>query len=82
MAFNLKALENHSGSGAGLRLFSYKAGADNRAAVKGTGYFNSAAGILRVGDRIFVQSSDVSFDCQVSAISAGAVTIAALGAFA
>jgi hypothetical protein len=82
MAFTLKNLENHSGSGAGLKVYSYSTG-DNKAAVKGTGYFNDAAGLLDVGSRILIHASDADFDCHVSAISgAGVVTIAAIDAFA
>ena len=83
MALNLQKLENHAGSGGGIKMFSYDAGDDNRAAVKGTGYFNDAASLLTVGDRIMVHASDTDFDCHVSAISgAGVVTIAAVDAFA
>jgi len=82
MAFNLQGLENHSGSGGGIKIFSYNAGADAKAAVKGTGYFNSAAALLNVGDRILIHASDADFDAHVSAITAGVVTIAAIDAFA
>jgi hypothetical protein len=84
MSFNLTRLENHAGSGRGLKLWSYDGAAesDNRAAITGSNYFNDAAGLLSVGDRIFVHASDTDFDCHVSAISAaGAVTVAALDAF-
>jgi hypothetical protein len=83
MAFNLRALENHSGSGSGRKVFTYDSGTDNQAAVKGANYFNDAATLLTVGDRIHVHASDADFDAHVSAISAaGAVTIAAVDAFA
>lgn len=82
MAFDITKLQNYSGSGPGIKLWGYDAGADNRATVKGTGYFNTAASHLQVGDRIFVHASDLDFDCHVSAISAGVVTIAAVDAFA
>lgn len=82
MALSLANLENHSGSGAGRKLFSYATTADAKAAVKGAGYFNDAAGLLTVGDRIMIHSTDADFDCHVSAISAaGVVTIAAIDAF-
>jgi len=82
MAFNLQGLENHSGSGGGVKIWSYNAGTDAQAAVKGAGYFNTAAGLLNVGDRILIHASDADFDAHVSAISAGVVTIAAIDAFA
>ena len=81
MAFNINGLENHSGSGGGVKLFSYNAGGDTKAAVKASGYFNSAAGLLTVGDRIMVHASNADFDAHVSAISGGAVTIAAIDTF-
>lgn len=80
MAFTLPNLENHAGSGAGVKIWSYST-TDNKAAVKGTGYFNNAAALLTVGDRILIHASDADFDCHVSAISAGVVTIAAIDAF-
>ena len=81
MAFTLKNLENHGGSGAGTKIFSY-ATADNKATVKGAGYFNDGASVLAVNDRILIAASDANFDCHVSAISAaGVVTIAAVDAF-
>lgn len=81
MAFTLKNLENHSGSGSGVRIFSYSTG-DNKAAVKGAGYFNDGNGLLAVGTRLHIHASDADFDAHVSAISgAGVVTIAAIDAF-
>lgn len=83
MAFNLQALENHSGSGAGVKIWSYDSGDDNKAAVKAANYFDTAADLLSVGDRILIHASDADFDAHVSAISAaGAVTIAAIDSFA
>lgn len=84
MAFDIRKLENHGGSAAAPRMWSYDAaaGSDNRAAVKGANYFDTAATLLRVGDRIAVHATDYDFDAHVSAISSGAVTIAAVDAFA
>lgn len=81
MAFNLQGLENHSGSGGGVKIWSYNAGSDAKAAVKHAGYFNTAADLLSVGDRILIHASDADFDAHVSAISGGTVTIAAIDAF-
>ena len=80
MAFTLKNLENHGGSGAGKKLWTYTT-TDNRAAVTASGYFNDAAGILSANDLIYVNSSDVTFNAVVAAITAGVVTTEALGAF-
>lgn len=83
MAFDITKLENHSGSGPAPKLWSYDGGTDNKAAVKGANYFDGAADLLTVGDRIAIHASDADFDAHVSAISgAGAVTIAAVDAFA
>lgn len=82
MAFNLQKLENHSSSGGGTKLFTYNGGTDNKAAIKGAGYFNGGGTLLSVGDRILVHASDADFDCHVSAIASGVVTIAAIDTFA
>lgn len=82
MAFNIRNLENHAGSGGGVKVFSYDAGTDNKAAVKGAGYFNDGSTLLNVGDRIMIHASDADFDCHVSANASGVVTIAAVDAFA
>lgn len=81
MAFTKKNLENHSGSGAGVKIWSYST-TDNKAAVKGAGYFNDASLLVSVGDRILIHASDADFDAHVSANAAGVVTIAAIDAFA
>lgn len=84
MAFNLRNLQNLAGSGDAPKLWTYDgaANSDNRAAVTGSNYFNAAADLLTVGDRILVHASDTDFDCHVSAISAaGVVTVAAIDAF-
>lgn len=81
MALALQNLENHSSSGGGTKLFTYRTTDDNKAAVKGAGYFNDAADLLAVGDRILIHCTDADFDCHVSAISSGVVTIAAIDAF-
>lgn len=80
MAFDLTKLENHGGSGGGLKVWSYN-GSDAKATVKGANYFDAAADLLTVGDRILIHASDADFDAHVSAISSGAVTIAAIDAF-
>jgi len=81
MAFNLQALENHSGSGAGPKLWSYNSGADNRAAVNGAGYFDQAYDLLNVGDVLTIRASDHVYHAQVSAKTGGAITVAALSSF-
>jgi len=80
MAFSIKSLENHSGSGGGSKIWSYH-GTDTKVATKATGFFNPAAGLMSVGDRVLIHASDADFDAHVSAVSAGVVTIAAVDAF-
>ncbi len=83
MPFSIRGLENHGGSGGGIKLWSYRTTADNKAAVKAANYFNPAADLLNVGDRIAIESTDAGFDARVSAKSAaGVITIAAVGTFA
>lgn len=81
MAFTIRNLENHAGSGGGVKLFSYST-TDSKATVKGAGYFNDASLSMAVGDRVMIHASDADFDAHVSANSAGVVTIAAVDAFA
>lgn len=81
MALTLANLENHGGSGAGVKVWSYNS-ADAKATIKGASYFDGAAGLLTVGDRLLIHASDADFDAHVSAISAAdVVTIAAIDAF-
>jgi len=82
MAFQRRRLENHGGSGGGLRIWSYRPAGDNRAAVKAANYFNDARDVLSVRDVIIVGATDQTFMGQVSAIStAGVVTFSALQTF-
>jgi hypothetical protein len=80
MALTLRNLQNLSGSGDSTKVWTYKTG-DTKAAVKGANYFDGASGLLSVGDRLMLNCSDADFDAHVSAITAGAVTIAAIDAF-
>ena len=80
MAFDLQKLENHGGSGGGLKLWSYN-GSDTATATKASGFFNEASDLLSVGDRILCHATDADFDCHVSAISSGVVTVAAIDSF-
>lgn len=84
MAFILKKLENHGGSGGGLKVFSYDAGTDTKALVKGANYFNEAYSLLSVGDRIHVHASDSDFDCHIQSKNASTkkIIIGAIDGFA
>ncbi len=83
MALSLKNMVAQNPAGTGRKIWTYYTADDNRAAVNGSNYFDDASQMLEVGDTIRVTSTDHVYDCQVSAISgAGAVTVAALSAFA
>ena len=78
MAFAFKNLQNNGGSGDAPKLWSYSS-SDSLATIKAANYFNSAADLFRVGDRIAVYASDAHEDLVVSAISGGVVTVQAVG---
>lgn len=82
MAFNKRFLDpTGSGSkGAGARAF-YKTTADNKAAVKGAGYFNDAANELTNVDAMLIVATDATFEAKV-AVAGGVVTLSALDTFA
>lgn len=66
--------------GKGVKVWTYST-TDNKATVKGAGYFNGAATLLAAKDRLLINASDADFDAHVDSIAAGVVTIAAVDAF-
>ena len=80
MAFSKTTLDpTGSGSkGAGQRAIYSTA--DNKAAVKGAGYFNSEANVLANVDVILLIASDATFEAKVT-VSSGVVTLSAMDAF-
>lgn len=81
MAFDIQKLET-AHAGKGKKLWTYDGLADNKAAAQGGGFFNDAANLFSVSDRIMIASSDADFDAHVVSISgAGVVVIAAVDAF-
>lgn len=80
MALDIQKLET-AHAGKGVKAWTYHGGADNKATLKGAGYFNGAANLFTVGDRLLLHASDADFDAHVSDITAGVVTIAAIDAF-
>lgn len=79
----LSAMANSSSA----RVFSYTTAADNIAAVKGSGYFNSAALLtgglgLKGGDVILATASDATNWIQVAVSGTGVVTTTVAAAFA
>lgn len=81
MAYDKKTLDpTGSGSkGAGARAI-YSSTVDNKAAVKGAGYFNSASNELTNVDVILIIATDATFEAKV-AVAAGVVTLSAVDAF-
>ncbi len=80
MAFSKTKLDpTGSGSkGAGARAIYQTT--DNKATVKGAGYFNSAANELANTKSMLIIASDATFEAKVTATST-TVTLAALDAF-
>ena len=80
MAFTLRNLENHSGSGAGPKIWSYDANAagDNIAAATAADYFLDASDLLSVGDKIYIYATDGYTDRAVATNTGSALTVAAL----
>lgn len=72
MAFATADLELMAGGGASTRMWSYVTAADAKATVDTAGYFNSAAGQLRVGDWLFIKASD---GYGISVVSANSGTV-------
>ncbi len=81
MAFNKRFLDpTGSGSkGTGARGI-YSSTTDNKAAIKGAGYFNSVSNELLNTKAMLIVATDATFEAKVS-VSSGVVTLAALDAF-
>ena len=82
MSLNKRFLDPTGSGSKGTKLLAlYETSTDNKATVKGAGYFNDAANELaRVGAMI-IFCSDATMIVKVS-VSAGVVTIAALETYA
>lgn len=83
MSFNKRFFDPTSSGSKGTAVMGYYQTTDNKAAVKGVGYFNEVAKEMescRVG-AILIFASDATFMAKVS-VAAGVVTLAALETFA
>ncbi len=76
MAFQANKLELLAGGGVILNLWGYSTDADAKATIDASGYFNLAAGILKVGDWIFVNGSDGRGLAVVTSNDGGVVDVA------
>ncbi len=75
MAFQANKLELLAGGGVILNLWGYSTDADSKAQVDAAGYFNGAAGVLKVGDWVFVNASDGRGLVVVTENAAGVVDV-------
>jgi hypothetical protein len=81
MAFDKTGLDpTGSASRGNMARGSYTTTTDNKAAVKGAGYFNAAANELARTRIIDIECTDAVFPAKVT-ISAGVVTLTAVDAF-
>lgn len=79
MTFALANLENHAGSGAGRKIFTYYT-TDTLATVAASGYFNGADLLLSAGDIILLVVSDgMPITLSVESITSGVVVVAGGG---
>lgn len=75
MAYQFKHFERLAGEGATLTLWGYTT-EDAPAVVAGSGYFNAAAGMLRVGDHIMVNQLDAGG----ALVAAGTIVVNSIAA--
>jgi hypothetical protein len=75
MALDKTRLDPTASGSKGTKCIATYETTDNKAAVKGAGYFNAAANELARVGVMWIFASDASFPAKVS-ISAGVVTIA------
>lgn len=82
MAFNKRFFDPTGSGSKGTKITAiYQSDTDNKAAIKGTGYFNSVANEMSRVAEILIVASDAVFRAKVS-VSAGVVTLAAPDTFA
>lgn len=81
MALDKKQLDPTGSASKGAGARGIYSTTDNKATVKGAGYFNAAANELAPVKAILIVASDATFEAKVS-ISGGVVTLAALDTFA
>lgn len=77
MAFilaNMQPIGGNERRGDSPMLWSYASAADNLAAVKASGYFDSISTLLSPDDVIMLQDSGAMGFIQIAAITAGVVT--------
>lgn len=81
MAFNKRFFDPTGSGSKGTKIMGiYQSDTDNRATVKGAGYFNSVANEMSRVAILMVVASDAVFFAKVS-VSAGVVTLAAVDEF-
>lgn len=81
MAVEKRFLDPTGSGSKGTKVRALYQTTDNKAAVKGAGYFNPVAKELERVASILIIASDATFEAKVS-IAAGVVTIAAMDTYA
>lgn len=82
MAVDKRYLDPTGSGSKGTRVNGiYQTTTDNKATVKGAGYFNSVASELERVGKLTIYCTDATFEAKVS-IASGVVTIAALDTYA
>lgn len=82
MAFSRENLDPTGSGSKGTGTYGlYTTTSDNKAAVKGAGYFNTVADEMSRVAVILIQATDATFEAKV-AVSAGVVTLSAVDGFA
>jgi len=76
MAFDPNKLELLAGGGAVLSLWGYASADDDAAEIDAAGYFDDAAGVLKVGDWILVNAADGRGIAAVASNAGGSVDTA------
>lgn len=66
-----------SKAGSAPNVYSYSSSGDNKAAIAGSGYFNSVEGLITTGDLIYTYGSDGGQMC-VATNTAGVITVAVI----
>ena len=81
MALDKTKLDPTGSGSKGTKVRAIYETSDNKATVKGVGYFNGAANELARAATVLIVASDATFEAKV-AVASGVVTLSALDAFA
>lgn len=83
MAFSRENIDPNASGSKGTGTYAvYSTTTDNKATVKGPGYFNTVADEMRRVAVILIQATDATFEAKVAVSAAGVVTLSAVDGFA